>query len=184
MILARTTIIIELRSFDWRKLLLLLLVISCVTTIQVKRRSYSNIVRNTLSITLRAVNKIIASCLPYPVRNIRPQKWFKPHFWSNRPKSAYFMLTFQPWKTLTGKKSYNTTILYIFPTHTQVQCAHAFMLSDHVTLLWISCAASTVLAIVSVYYVTEDRIEKVHVMQVIIKKHFKGHDFINEIPKL
>nr|XP_026690271.1 rho guanine nucleotide exchange factor 10-like protein [Ciona intestinalis] len=48
----------------------------------------------------------------------------------------------------------------------QVQCAYAFMPVPHVTLLWLSCSASTVLAVVSVYYITDDRVEKVHVMQV------------------
>ncbi|CAK8688139.1 unnamed protein product [Clavelina lepadiformis] len=60
-------------------------------------------------------------------------------------------------RSLSAHMSYETL---------QVQCSYSFMPSSHVTLLWLSCAASTVLAVVSVYYITEDRVEKVHVMQV------------------
>nr|CAB3222855.1 rho guanine nucleotide exchange factor 10-like [Phallusia mammillata] len=68
------------------------------------------------------------------------------------------------WKTPLFLRSLSAHLSY--NDNLQVQCAHSFMPMSHVTLLWLSCAASTVLSIVSVYYITEDRVEKVHVMQV------------------
>nr|XP_039247749.1 rho guanine nucleotide exchange factor 10-like [Styela clava] len=48
----------------------------------------------------------------------------------------------------------------------QVQCAYAFMPANHITLLWLACSASTVLAAVNIYKIINEKTEKVHVMQV------------------